>query len=457
VFRSRRASALAVTILVLGVAACGNSGGDDASPGTTSGGGTETPTGGGESHRNEHVAISGVPGVTDDKISYAVVGTKEGNPLGTCILDCYVQGIKAYFAFRNSEGGIYGRDLAVGEILDDQLGQNQVRALDVISGNKSFGDFQATLLATGWGDLDKAGLPTYAWGIHATEAANRSHIFPSAIIRCADCTGRAVPYVAKVAGAHKAALLGYGETENSKVCTNTTADSVKEYTKDTGVSVGYVNDDLSFGLTNGIGPEVTAMKKAGVDFIATCMDLNGMKTLAQELHRQGMDDVVLYHPNTYNQDFVKENADLFEGDYVTVLFRPFEADRKGTELDDFLTWMDKQGDQPSELAMAGWLNASLAFDGLLAAGPNFDRDKVTAATNAMTHFDAGGLLEPINWGEAHTPYTQATRDQDTSDECTSLVKIVHGEFQMVAPPDKPWLCWSNTDLKWSDPEPTAFG
>ena len=31
-----------------------------------------------------------------------------------------------------------------------------------------------------------------------------------------------------------------------------------------------------------------------------------------------MDDVVLYHPNTYNQDFVAAAGDLFEGDYVGV-------------------------------------------------------------------------------------------------------------------------------------------
>jgi Periplasmic binding protein len=443
-------------VLVLAAGACGNSGDDDASSGTTAGD-SQAGSDGGESHRDEFVSISGVPGVSDDEITYSVVGTKNGNPLGTCILDCYVQGIEAYFAFRNDEGGIYGRDLVVGDVIDDELASNQARALDVISGNDSFGNFQATLLATGWGDLDQAGVPVYAWGINATEAANRSHIFPSAVIRCIDCTGRAVPYVAELAGAKKAGLIGDGATENSKVCTNSTANSVKEYSKDTGVSVGYTNDDLTYGLTNGIGPEVSSMKKAGVDFIATCIDLNGMKTLAQELHRQGMDDVVLYHPNTYNQDFVRENADLFEGDYVTVGFRPFEAERKGTELDDFLTWMDKQGDKPSELAMVGWLNATLAFDGLLAAGPRFDRDKVTAATNAMTDFDAGGLLEPINWREAHTPYTQETRSEDSGGECTALVKIEHGQFVMVAPPDKPWLCWSQTDLKWSEPEPTAFG
>ena len=454
--RSRRVVA-AWLVLVIAVAACGNSGGDDASPDTTADGGAAAAGEGGEDRRDEFVPLSGVPGVTDEEISYSVIATKTGNPLGTCILDCYVQGIEAYFAFRNEEGGIYGRDLVIDDVLDDQLAQNQARALDIISGNSAFGSFQATLLASGWGDLDAAGVPTWAWGIHAADAANRPHIFPSAVIRCVDCTGRAVPYAAVQAGAEHAALLGYGATENSRVCAQTSAESVETYAEDTGVDAAYVNDDLAFGLPNGIGPEVTAMKGAGVDFIATCIDLNGMKTLAQELERQGMDDVVLYHPNTYNQDFVREAGDLFEGDYVSVGFRPFEAESDGTALADFEEWMDRQGNEPTELAMVGWLNASLAFEGLLAAGPEFDRDSVTAATNAITDFDAGGLLEPIDWSEAHTPYTQDTRDEDSSDECTILLKVEGGEFTTVAPPETPWICWSQTDLAWSEPEPTAFG
>ena len=104
--------------------------------------------------------------------------------------------------------------------------------------------------------------------------------------------------------------------------------------------------------------------------------------------------------------------------------------------------------------MVGWLNASLAFEGLLAAGPEFDRDTVTAATNAMTDFDAGGLLEPIDWTEAHTP-TRRTPGRGQQDECSTLVKVEDGEFITVAPPDKPWLCWSQTDLAWSEPEPTS--
>jgi len=443
-----------LTVLASAAAACGNSN-SSSNPTTTADGGPTTTAASGE--RDTFVSISGVPGVTDKEIAFAVVGTKANNPLGNCILDCYLDGIKAYFAYRNAEGGIYKRNLVVSQELDDELGNNQVRALEVTSGNKVFGAFEATLLPSGWGDLDAAGVPTYTWGIHAADAANRSHIFPSIAIRCADCTGRGVPFAVKTAGAKHVASVGYGISENSKVCTNTVADSVKLYSSDIGADVAYVNDNLDYGLPSGIGPQVTAMKNAGVDFISTCIDLNGMKKLAQELERQGMQDVVLYHPNTYSQSFVTEAGGIFEGDFVSVQFLPFEADTSGTALGDFLTWMDKQGSEPSELAMVGWINATMAFDGLLAAGPNFDRDKVAAATNALTAFTAGGLIEPINWTEAHTPFTQKTRGSHTDQECTALVRIEKGKFVTVGPKDRPWLCWDGTDLAWAEPVPTSFG
>ncbi len=454
--RSLRRALAVVVVSSLAVVACGNSGSDDDAASTTTAGGPSTTGAGASGDRDTFHPIAGVPGVTDDEIAFAAIGTRANNPLGTCILDCYLDGIKAYFAFRNSEGGIFGRDLVLSKELDDELGQNQVRALEVTSGDDAFGAFEATLLPSGWGDLDDAGVPTYAWGIHATEAADRPNIFPSLAVRCGDCTGRAVPYAVKTAEAKKVASIGYGVSENSKVCTNTVADSVEMYAGDIGAEVVYVNDSLDFGLSNGIGPEVTAMKQAGVDFVATCIDLNGMKTLAQELQRQGMQDVVLYHPNSYNQAFVTEGGDIFEGDFVSVQFLPFEADASGTALADFLRWMDDQGSEVSELAMVGWINASLAFDGLLAAGPDFDRAKVAAATNALTEFTAGGLIEPIDWTVAHTPYTQATRSVDEGSECTAMVRVQGGKFVTVGPKDKPWLCWEQADTTWAEPVATAF-
>ena len=454
--RTLRRALAALSILAVVATGCSNSSDDDASDDTETDG-SDTPAASGEEERDTFVELSGVPGVTDDEISYAAIGTQEVNPLGTCILDCYTKGINAYFAYRNSEGGIFGRDLVLGQTLDDGLGNNQAVSLEVISAEDQFGVFQAPLLATGFADLDDAGVPTYNWGIHATEAANRIHIFPSTIIQCADCTGRGVPYLAEQAGKSKVAALGYGDTDNSKACTDGIRRSVELYGEDTGTEAVYFNDEQTFtGFKGTARTVVTAMKQAGVEFVATCMDLNGMKTLAEELHRQDMDDVVLSHPNTYNQQFVADAGDLFEGDYVSVQYRPYEADAEGTALEDYLHWMEETGSELSELAMMGWINASLAFDGLLAAGPEFDRDKVTAATNSLTDWTAGGLLEPVDWATAHTPFTDDTRPDDAGDECAAVVKVVDGAFEVVAEPDKPWLCFPpGTD--WAEPEPTTFG
>jgi Periplasmic binding protein len=448
---------LALMALGAATAACGNSSDDDSGSSAANSGGSGGSGGSGtvdEADRDVHESISGVPGVSDDAITFDVIGLGTGNPLGTCILDCYQQGIKAYFDYRNSQGGIYGRDLKIGDVLDDELSQNQAKALEVVSANDAFGVFDAPLLASGFADLDDAGIPTYSWGIHP-EAANHQAIFPSLAPLCFDCTSRVVPWAVKHLGAHKVASLGYGTTQNSKLCAQADGQSIDMYGDHIDAESVYVNDSLDYGLPNGVGPEVSAMKDAGVDFIATCLDLNGVKTLAQELDRQGMGDVPVYHPNTYNQQFVADADPLFEGDVVTVSFLAFEADRTEA-LDAFLHWMDQDGNDPSELAMVGWINADEAFTSLLAAGPRFDRESAIAGMNSLTEYSAGGLINPIDWTKQHTPPTEDDRSTDYRQECAVLVQVVHAEFETVAPADKPWLCWSNDNLDWSDPTPTSF-
>ncbi len=418
----------------------------------------ETGAGGGDDERETFVEISGVPGVTDDEIAFSVIATKANNPLGTCILDCYVDGIQAYFDYRNAEGGIYGRDLVIGEVLDDELGQNQVRAIDVISSGESFGVFDASLLAQGFADLDAAGVPTFIWNIHATEKAGRTSIFGSLPALCGGCTQRAVPYLIGESGATRVAALGYGSSEPSKACTSSLKDSVEFYADDIGgVEVVYFNDELGFGLPNGIAPEVTAMKDAGVEFVTTCLDLNGMKTLGEELQRQGMDDVVMIHPNTYNQDFVTAAGDIFEGDYITVQFLPFEADTGNDLQTEFKESMAAEGKEPTELAMVGFINADEAYSALLAAGPDFDRQSVIDAFNTVTDYDAGGLIAPIDWtGQGHVPLVEGEPGPPGAIQCSAPVQVVNGRFETVADPTTPFLCWDNSTLEWTEVEYVAF-
>ena len=135
--------------------------------------------------RHEYVALEGVPGVTDDEIRVAVIGTEKNNVLGNCILPCFATGIQAYFDYVNDAGGVYGRKLVIGELLDDELGFNQQRSLEVIDRDNSLAAFQATLLPLGWGPLNDAGIPTFTWNIHGADSVNRNAIFGSFVIGCA--------------------------------------------------------------------------------------------------------------------------------------------------------------------------------------------------------------------------------------------------------------------------------
>jgi hypothetical protein len=200
------------------------------------------------------------------------------------------------------------------------------------------------------------------------------------------------------------------------------------------------------------------MKDAGVDLVTASVDLNGMKTLAQELERQGMGDVPMLHPNTYDQAFVKEAGDLFEGDYVFVQFRPFEADSAGSQLDTFTKWMEETGSEVTEISMYGWINADTAYEGIKAAGEDFDRAKVIAATNeTLTEYTAGGLIPPVDFSTQHEPPTE--EDPATHGgkyECGAFLKVEDGEFEVVGDEAKPWNCWSTESSGWSEPEHLNF-
>lgn len=437
--RGFRLSGLLVALCLV-AAACTNSGGDD------------------EKTAPPPSSTGGRSGVSATEIKFSVLATKTNNPTGACILDCFVDGISAYFAYRNSEGGVHGRKLVLDEPIDDELGKNREGALRIITAGNTFATFGAAQLPTGWAELAKVGIPQYVWAIQPGAMVNQKAIFGNAAPICLECTTRTYPLVAGLAKATKVAALGYGVSDVSKKCTSTIVDTINFYQSETGQEIVYKNDGLAFGLPNGVGPEVSEMKQNGTQIIMTCMDLNGMKTLAQELERQGMQDVILYHSNTYDQKFVEEAGDLFEGDYIGVSFRPFEADPGTTGLADYFRWMEETGSEITEAAMAGWIDADLAYQGIVAAGPDFTRASVIDATNKMTEYSADGLISPIDWSRQHQfPTQQDPTTHGYKFECQALVKVRNGKFEVVGGTKQdPFACWSNENRNWSQPRAMSF-
>jgi branched-chain amino acid transport system substrate-binding protein len=374
------------------------------------------------------------PGVTSTEINVGGVVSKT-NPLGGDYASTF-DGVKAYFNMVNAskDKGIYGRKLKLTSERDDQVGMNQQEVQALLSEDNVFAVLPvATLVFAGANVLASSGVPTFGWNINAEwgseQAAGAPNMFgEKGSFLCFTCSGALVPLLAKTLNKKKVGVLAY-QIAASSDCAKGLQASFDQYSS---AKIEFIDTSLSFGVTD-LSNDVSQMKDKGVDFVTTCMDNNGVLTLAKEMKKQGL-DAIQYLPNAYNQKFISENAPFFQGSYALTFFTPFEVKQKPKGLKDFQKWMKKGGFEQNENAMAGWIDADLFYQGLKAAGPDFTRQKVVDAINQMTDYTASGLLGGIDWQTAHS--------QQAPNSCIVLSKIANGKFvPSFGQPGKPFACY----------------
>lgn len=444
--RTRVLAVVVIVVSVLGLAACGNSSGGSSSPTTEPSGGGPATTGA-PSDLKKNVPVD-APGVSSTEIKVDVISAKTNNPTGS--YGPFVDGIKAYFNYRNTEdGGIYGRKLVVGKDLDDQLGSNAQRAQESLAQNRGFATFVATPLFTGADALARAEQPTFIWNINP-EFAGKPTFFANVSALCFDCAGHSLPFLAKELGAKKVGVLAYGVAAQSVDCASGIKKSFEAYPT---AEIVFFDDTLGYAAP--VGSQVSEMKKKGVEFIATCVDLQESYTIAKELNKQGL-DAVQQLPNGYDPDFIAKNGALLEGSIVSPQFTAFEHEPKIPEIEKFFEWIEKEGAEPSELTATGWQLADQLYTGLAGAGPEFTQAKVVGFLNTLTAYSNNGFIAPIDWRTGHIDPTDdpAVRSRD---DCANYVRIEGGEFvSAFGEPGKPWVCFDRTDPSVDDPRYVSF-
>jgi len=429
-----------LTVLLLAGAllatACGNAKKNDASSSTTTPNGKVATTID-ESSLKVHHPINEA-GVTDTEIRASVVADIT-NPLGDDY-QAFADGIEAYFDMVNSEGGLYGRDLKVVNVRDDQLANNNQEVQAALSQDNPFAMFVATSLFTGANTLAAAKVPTFGWMINA-EWAGPETFFPNSVAHCFTCADPVWPWVAKQAGATKIGLVAYNVPQSAD-CAKADAASFEKWPV---AKVAFTDTSLSFGTVD-MSAQVAQMKDKGVDLVITCFDRNGSATLAKEMQKQGL-DAPLVMSNAYDQAFVKANAKYFDGSYVTTNFTAMEHTPQPPEMKTFLKWMKKSGKDVKELSLQGWMAAYMFVTGLKLAGPDFTRAKVAAALNAQKDMTAHGLLAPIDWSKDHVDISKQ-QNNATELDCTNWVKVGRNGFESVfAQGDKSWVCFTVGSVK----------
>jgi ABC-type branched-subunit amino acid transport system substrate-binding protein len=414
----KRISILLVAVMLI-AGACGNA--SDETGGSDDGGGPNTTASGED--LNENIP-SNEPGVTDTEIRVGGVVSKT-NPLGGNYERAF-KGVEAYFAMINDQGGIYGRELKLVEQRDDQVANNAQEVQALLSSDLFAVLPVATLLFTGADALAASGTPAFGWNINAEFAPAPNLFGDRGSYLCFDCPDPFLAWLAQYEGRTKVAVLAYN-VEQSAECAKRIPATFEKWPV---AEVVFEDSSLAYGTTD-YSVQVAKMKDAGVDFVSTCMDTNGVVNLQREIDKQGL-DVIQQLPQAYNPEVLESFGELFEGDYVQPYAMPYESADPVPALSTYLEWLDEVGGVRDEITAAGWLNADLLYKGLVAAGPEFTQQSVIDAINQM-QWDADGMIPGVDWTIAH--------ESDSPMACVSLVKIENGQFvPQFQEPGKPFIC-----------------
>jgi Periplasmic binding protein len=374
------------------------------------------------------------PGVSQTEIRVGGVAAETNNLVGDTFGSVF-DGTKAYFNMVNAskDKGIYGRKLVLAEERDDGFANNRQEVQALLDSNVFAALPMATVLFSGGAELlAREGIPTFGWNINAEwgseEGAGPPNFFgEKGSFLCFTCPSQGLPWLAQRLKAKRVALLAYSVAQ-SATCAEGVQASFQKYPS---ANLEVVDTSLSFGVSDVSGP-VSQIVDKDVDLVTTCMDQNGVLTVARELRKQGS-DAIMYLPQGYTHSFIEENARFFQGSYTITFFTPLEVKEKPKGLRDFEKWMKRGGFEQNEHSIAGWINADLFYQGLKAAGPEFTRQKVIDAINSMTDYKAGGLLAGINWQTAHS--------QEAAEGCLVYSKINNGKFvPSFGSGGKPFVC-----------------
>lgn len=420
-----RLGVAAMLALVLAAAACGNSGDDD----TTSAAGDDTDA---EVDGTAGEGGTEVPGVTDSTVRVGGVIALTG-PLGQQFRGSE-PGFRAYIDYVNEQGGVHGRTIELVEVANDNTdtARNLEEARALVEQEDVFAIAPVSTPVFGAAQyLADEGVPTFGWNIQEEWRFGDNLIgYPPSWERPEAPPFVPAPvqsYIAKQLGATKVGVMAYTAPQ-SKECGENTIESFEHF----GLDVVFEDTSLPLGATD-VTADVQKMQEAGVEYLVTCIDVNGNVTIARSLQRAGL-DIPMSWPTGYEDETLASFAELMENVYFTTGFLPFQSADQSEGMQLYLEQLPQR--QPDaeigNQTLIGWINAMMLVEGLEAAGPDLTRDKVVEAIRGMDAFDADGIIPASD-------YTTPPEEREVLEGCTAAVVTVEdGAFTPVF--QEPFLC-----------------
>ena len=408
----KRGSLLVVVVITLLVAAaCGSS----SKPAATSSG-TNAPTG---SSTNTATGSSSSSAKT---VTVGVLADLTGPAAGNS--NTFLQGVKAGIGLAETDG--YHIKYVVADTTSTPTG--------VLSGAQKLVEedhvyaviASSALLFSAAKFLSAHGVPVIGAATDGTEWITSPNML--SIYGYTDFTKVATVFgdFFKSRGVTNLATVGYSIEPSSKENAEANAASAKN----AGIKVGYEDTDLSLGTTD-VGPQVLAMKSAGVNGLDTSIIANSSFAIAEGLTQQGVKLKMVLLPNGYGGDLIVSGPAAeraAEGDYFGVAEEPVELHTAATEefqnaLKTYSGWTI----DPTFAEYNGYLAIAALEAGLKAGGTNQSQSQFINTMLNMKGFDGRGL-----WGGRTEAFAMDQRGSILNVEnCYWFVQYVGSKFVPV--------------------------
>ncbi|MGF7239274.1 MAG: ABC transporter substrate-binding protein [Frankia sp.] len=232
----------------------------------------------------------------------------------------------------------------------------------------------------------------------------------------------------KMQGVTNLASIGYSVSPSSAEAAKAAAESAKA----AGIKVGYLNAQFPFGSTN-VGPEVLAMKKAGVDGFIGSIDPNTAFALITALRQQGVNIKVALLPTGYGGDLIQAGPGALKAAqnvYFSLAYEPVEMQTAATKT--LVADLKTAGitGEPTVAEYWGYLSVGLLVQGLKAAGGTPSQAALIQALSNIHDYNAQGLF-----GSHKLDINDRVNIVTGADNCLWMSKLEGSSFKLVAGAD----------------------
>lgn len=359
-------------------------------PGASGGTGTATSTG----------AVAAPPaggnggatdvGITPTSVTVGTVADKSGPRPGLFLGT--VAGVRAYFAYVNSLGGVYGRTLAA------KVGDSATACNETANAHKALLSSVFAYVGS-FGVYDNCGAPFFAanpgvadvsYAISSERGAVKNN-FSTQLQSAGAQSGPALVFKQKYPGIEQkvGALI---------------ADVAASRSAWANLKSMYVQEGFKIVYEQFVSPTevdftrfVIGMRQAGVDMVVLTNDISGEVKFVNAAQQQSFTPRVITTRAVFYDPAFK---DLAQGNPTNVFselgsalyFNTDERNNPGVAL--YQDWMHKTApDQSTDsFSVFGWTEAQLFVEALRKAGPKATRPSLLAALRGIHSLDTGGLL-----------------------------------------------------------------